>query len=259
MSVEQKTDQDEQDSVSAGNTATLRQIVEALIFASDEPISLQHIKTLLDDHGSAEAQAQAYHASVVAIKETIDDLNKEYEQAQSAYRIIEIAGGYQFATVPTYAKWVGKLFQEKRRRRLSQAALETLSIIAYRQPISKPEIEYIRGVNVDYVIKSLLERELITMVGRGEGVGRPLLFGTTQKFLKRLGLKSLSDLPKPREIEEIMKDEESAQPVEIAAGEPAQIELAIQDEPESVAEEAHSETGSAAVQRTSDETEQHQP
>ncbi len=257
MSVEQKTDQDVQDFINAGSTATLKQIVEALIFASDKPISLQHIKTLLGDHGSAEAQA--YHASVVAIKETIDDLNKEYEQAQSAYRIIEIAGGYQFATVPTYAKWVGKLFQEKRRRRLSQAALETLSIIAYRQPISKPEMEYIRGVNVDYVIKSLLERELITMVGRGEGVGRPLLFGTTQKFLKRLGLKSLSDLPKPREIEEIMKDEESAQPVEIAAGEPAQIELAIQDEIESAAEEAHSETSSPAVQRTSDETEQHQP
>jgi len=242
------------------STANLKRIIEALIFASDEPLSLQQIKAVLHDHSSTDKEF--HHASVDVIKKTIDELNQEYEKSQHAYRIIEIAGGYQFATIPTYAKWVGRLFQERMRRRLSQAALETLSIIAYKQPVSTPEIEYIRGVNVDSVVKSLLEKELITIVGRGEGVGRPLLFGTTQKFLKQFGLRSLSDLPKPREIEEIMKGDESPQPLEIALDEPAQAERQIHTESENFGDEIHAETNGAkgaTRQRTHEETEHHQP
>lgn len=134
----------------------------------------------------------------------IEELNKEYEAAQRPYRIVVIAGGYQFATLPDYAEWLGKLFKEQARRKLSQSSVEALAIIAYRQPISKPEIEAIRGVNCDYVLKTLLEKELVTIVGRAPTPGRPLLYGTTKDFLKYFGLNDVSDLPRPREIEEIL-------------------------------------------------------
>ena len=126
---------------------------------------------------------------------------------EGLFRIIEIAGGYQFATRPDVAAYVSRLYKDRSRRRLSGAALETLSIIAYKQPVSKSDIENIRGVNCDEVIKSLLEKNLITITGRAESVGRPLLYGTTQDFLRHFGLGSMRDLPKPREIEELLKEE----------------------------------------------------
>ncbi|RKY90445.1 MAG: SMC-Scp complex subunit ScpB, partial [Ignavibacteriae bacterium] len=116
--------------------------------------------------------------------------------------------GYLYATSEEYAKYVGYLSSEKTRRRLSPAALETLSIVAYKQPITKPELETIRGVNSDHIISSLLEKNLITIKGRSESIGRPLLYATTEEFLKYFGLNTLSDLPKPRELEEIMNDED---------------------------------------------------
>ena len=134
-------------------------------------------------------------------------LNNTYEESGRTFRIIEIAGGYQFATRPDVAAYVSRLYKDRSRRRLSGAALETLSIIAYKQPVSKSDIENIRGVNCDEVIKSLLEKNLITITGRAESVGRPLLYGTTQDFLRHFGLGSMRDLPKPREIEELLKEE----------------------------------------------------
>ena len=121
---------------------------------------------------------------------------------------MRIANGYLYATLEAFAKYVGYLSSERAKRRLSQAALETLSIIAYKQPITKPELESIRGVNSDYILTTLLEKNLITIKGRAETVGRPLLYGTTDEFLKYFGLNNLSDLPKPRELEEIMQDED---------------------------------------------------
>jgi segregation and condensation protein B len=121
---------------------------------------------------------------------------------------LRIANGYLYATLEAFAKYAGYLSSERAKRRLSQAALETLSIIAYKQPITKPELESIRGVNSDYILTTLLEKNLITIKGRAESVGRPLLYGTTDEFLKYFGLNNLSDLPKPREIEEIMQDED---------------------------------------------------
>ena len=117
---------------------------------------------------------------------------------------MQIAGGYQFATLSDYAGWLGKLYKEQGRRKLSQSGVETLAIIAYKQPIAKAEVEKIRGVNCDYVLKSLLEKELLTVTGRAETVGRPLLYGTTREFLKHFGLNDITDLPRPREIEEIL-------------------------------------------------------
>jgi len=113
-----------------------------------------------------------------------------------------------FSTKPENAKYIGYLSSEKSKRRLSQAALETLAIIAYKQPMTKPELEIIRGVNSDYILTTLLEKNLITISGRAETIGRPLLYSTTEEFLKYFGLHKISDLPKPREIEEIMKDED---------------------------------------------------
>ena len=137
----------------------------------------------------------------------IEELNEEYEETGRPFRIIEIAGGFHFATTKEYGEFVGLLSRDRARRRLSPAALETISIVAYRQPVTKPEVEAIRGVNCDQVLLSLLERNLIAITGRGDSVGKPLLYGTTDDFLRAFGLNSLSDLPKLRELEELMEDD----------------------------------------------------
>ena len=186
----------------------LKSIVEAVIFASDVPLSLKQIKEIITEPKNPFQSKNSEPVDEERIKSIIDELNQEYAERGSAFRIIEIAEGYQFATLPEFARWVGKLFKERSKKKLSQPALETLAIIAYKQPISKPEIEAIRGVNVDYIVKTLLEKKLITIVGRAETIGRPLLYGTTKEFLKYFGLKSLSDLPKLSEIEEITKESE---------------------------------------------------
>lgn len=178
----------------------LAHIIEAIIFASDEPLNVGTIKSVLD---AAHTFGRINPDMIVA---RINALNDKYDLDGSGFYIIEIANGYQFATRKELAQWVSYLFKEKAKRKLSNSALETLAIIAYKQPITKPEIESIRGVNVDYVLHNLLEKEIVTVVGRAETVGRPLLYGSTQRFLKIFGLKNLEDLPKLREIDEIIKE-----------------------------------------------------
>lgn len=141
------------------------------------------------------------------LRTIIDELNEEYEVTGRPFRIIEIAGGFQFATTREYGEFVGLLARDKMRRKLSPAALETLAIVAYRQPVTKPEVEAIRGVNCDQVLLSLLERNLLAITGRAETVGKPLLYGTTEEFLRAFGLNSLNDLPKLRELEELMEED----------------------------------------------------
>ena len=177
--------------------------IEALIFASDEPISENDIIRVIKGIDGEEIEITS-----ADIQNAIDELNTKYESNKNSFRIIRIANGFLFATIDENAKYVGYLSSEKSKRRLSQAALETLAIIAYKQPVTKPELEQIRGVNSDYILNTLLEKNLITITGRAETIGRPLLYGTTNEFLKYFGLYNLSDLPKPREIEEIMKDED---------------------------------------------------
>ena len=183
---------------------TVKCLVEALIFGAREPLSVRQIQALYEDQGSggAEPRKIAYEE----IERVVEELNGEYGVSDRSYRIIQIAGGYQFATLPAYAEWLGKLYKEQARRKLSQSSIETLAIIAYKQPITKPELESIRGVNCDYVIKTLLEKDLATIVGRAPTVGRPLLYGTSKEFLKHFGLNDLNDLPRPREILEILGD-----------------------------------------------------
>jgi segregation and condensation protein B len=183
--------------------AGVKELVEALIFAAEEPLTLQQIRAILQE-GGQESDARTYKEE--EIESVIATLNEEYQHAQRPYRIIRIAGGFQFATTPEYAAWIGKLHKEQGRRKLSQSSLETLAIIAYRQPITRPDIEAIRGVDCDYVLGTLLEKKLVTIVGRAPTPGRPLLYGTTPQFLKHFGLNDISDLPRPREIEELLAD-----------------------------------------------------
>lgn len=182
---------------------TYTSVIEALIFSSDDPISELEIVRVIKGIDGEETELTSDD-----IQSAIEELNKKYESNNNSFKIIKIANGYSFATTESNAKYVGYLSSEKTKRRLSQAALETLAIIAYKQPVTKPELEQIRGVNSDYILNTLLEKNLITITGRAETIGRPLLYGTTTEFLKYFGLYNLSDLPKPREIEEIMKDED---------------------------------------------------
>lgn len=178
-------------------------IVEALIFSSDEPLSHNEIIRAIKGLDGEEIEITPDE-----IESTIKKLNEKYDSAEIPFSILKVANGYLFATREEYAKYIGFLSSEKTKRRLSQAALETLAIIAYKQPVTKPELETIRGVNSDYILNTLLEKKLITITGRAETIGRPLLYGTTDEFLKYFGLYNLSDLPKPREIEEIMQDDD---------------------------------------------------
>ncbi len=176
-----------------------KNIIEAILFGSDSELSLKQIKEILETF--------KINLKSEAIEKQIEELNEGYIINHSSFEIIKIAGGYQFATRKEFAPYVGKLYAETQRKKLSQSALETLSVIAYKQPVTRNEIEFVRGVNVDYIVNSLLERELISIVGRANTPGRPILYGTTKNFLRVIGLNSLEDLPKLREINDILKTE----------------------------------------------------
>lgn len=190
-------------------STALKNIIEALIFANDEPMTVRFIRSIMDDVNKDLPPAEHYTVNADIIRKAVGDLNRGYGRMGSGFRIIEVAGGFVHATQEQFSMWVGKLAKEKARRRLSPTAVETLAIIAYKQPIAKGEVEFIRGVNVDYIINALLEKDLIHITGRATTPGRPLLYGTTQKFLEHFGLNELSDLPKPREIEELIGETES--------------------------------------------------
>jgi len=171
---------------------TLARRIEALVFAADRPLPDGRIADLLGIAGQAKVAA--------AIREAIDSLNAGYATAASAFRIEQVAGGRQVLTQPTFAPVVARLRGERQQARLTQPAIETLAIIAYRQPIQRSEIEAIRGVACGEVLRGLLERRLVRIAGRAEELGRPMLYGTTNEFLKVFGLGSLADLPQSREL-----------------------------------------------------------
>jgi segregation and condensation protein B len=187
------------------STPSVKQILEALIFASDEPLTPKDIIAIFDMLDEGERPRRLSEEMILGHIET---LNREFEESGRAFRIVKMAGGWQCATLQQFAPWLGKMLREKSKRKLSVSALESLAVIAYKQPVTKPEIEAIRGVNADYVLRTLLERNLVTIVGRAATPGRPLLYGTTRDFLKHVGINDLSDLPKPREINELMAEAE---------------------------------------------------
>jgi segregation and condensation protein B len=181
--------------------ANIKNIVEALIFSSDRPLSLKQIKDIIND----EKVTSGLSVDMKKIEAAVRELMEQYQGDEYSYRLTEIAGGYRFATKKDYATWLAKLNKEKLKRKLSQSALETLAIIAYNQPITRGEIEAIRGVNVDYIIGALLEKDLITIKGRAETIGRPILYGITNTFLEYIGIASINDLPPLKAIDEIIK------------------------------------------------------
>lgn len=174
----------------------MKQHIEALIFASPQAIPLADIKSVLDES----LQTEVPEAEIM---EVIVGIRTQFQQEHYAFELVEIAGGWQFLTKGAYHNTVAIHLKQTTKKRLSQAALETLALIAYKQPVTKSELEEIRGVNCDYALQKLLEKELVTIAGRSEGPGRPLLYGTSEKFMDYLGINTLNDLPKPKDFKEV--------------------------------------------------------
>lgn len=170
-------------------------VLEALLFASSDILTVDKIKAIVP--GMPDARK---------IKQMIEKINAQLSKEHHPFEVVEIGGGYQFRTVSYYYPWVVQLFKEKASKRLSIQSLECLAIIAYKQPITKAEIESIRGVISDGAMKTLLEKRLITIAGRSEKPGRPLLYGTTKEFLAYFGINKISDLPQIEEFESIAKE-----------------------------------------------------
>jgi segregation and condensation protein B len=171
----------------------LTQIVEALLFASDAPLSAPDIARIDErlDEDTVEA--------------VIQELRGEYEETERSFQIYEVAGGYQLLTRPDFATYLERYETVPQPAKLSAPALETLAIISYRQPIGRAEVEEIRGVGSSSALKTLIDRGLVDVVGRGEGLGRPLLYGTSNKFLEHFGFRSLEDLPRPDELPVVLR------------------------------------------------------
>ena len=166
----------------------LKYAIEAMLFASDKPLSAELMRPALDNLASSE------------IRKLIEELQGEYEQSNRGMRVAEIAGGFMMVTATGFAPILKKLFKDRHTERLSKQGLETLAIIAYKQPLTRTEIELLRNVNVDGVMKSLLDKNQIRISGRKKTPGRPLVYGTTRQFLEHFGLKSIADLPSILEL-----------------------------------------------------------
>jgi len=181
------------DPTQADVVTDMESVVEAILFASDEPLTAARLVSVVET------------GSVKQIRQSVKNLNTKYAGGNCAFRIEQIAGGYQMMTLPPYNHWLKKLLRVRRDGKLTQAALEALAIIAYKQPIIRADVEAIRGVASGEVIRNLMYKGLVKIVGRAEVLGRPMLYGTTRKFLDVFGLNSLKDLPK---VEELKKPED---------------------------------------------------
>ena len=194
----------------------LIQQIEALIFTTEHPVTVGEIKFCLDATFETEFSTED-------IANSVAELVLRYKEGNFAFEIIEVAEGLQFMTKPEYHNVVGTYLKQTTKKRLSQAALETLSIIAYKQPISKSELESIRGVSCDYSIQKLLEKELVEIAGRSDAPGRPLLYKTSGKFMDYFGLKSLRDLPKTKDFKD--PDSEIGEQAPIEENQVVKIEI----------------------------------
>ena len=181
---------------------TLAQIVEALLFSAPKPISAKEIVDLMKRVSEAGTFSSNDFGSVreSQVSAALEQLKIEYVQQQRVFQLVEKAEGWQLASDPAYMEWVRELFPEPKPARLTAPALETLAIIAYRQPITRPDVEAVRGVTIDGVLQNLMERGLVKISGRAEVPGRPLLYETTQFFLDHFGLRNLDELPNVEEL-----------------------------------------------------------
>jgi segregation and condensation protein B len=185
----------------------IKSAIESIIFISEGPIPIADIQNVIEG------------LDLETIKLTVEELKKEYDQRNSGIKIVEVAGGYQMVTSPYYSTFIKKFYKIKHAEKLSMPALETLSIIAYKQPSTKVEIESIRGVNVDGVIKNLVEKGLIRIVGRKEVIGRPFVYGTSRSFLEYFGLNSLDELPDMEDFVQALQEKEAGEITPLKEGE----------------------------------------
>ncbi|MCC7264957.1 MAG: SMC-Scp complex subunit ScpB [Candidatus Latescibacteria bacterium] len=236
-----ETNHDEEEQLAPEN---LRQIVEAVLISAEAPVTPGRLLALFDGLNGKH------------LRQAIDALKAQYESSGNAFTITEVAGGFQLATRAEYGPWLRK-FHDRNPVRLSQAALETLAIVAFKQPVTRAELDAVRGVNSGGVLNTLMELNLIRLAGRSETVGKPMLFATTKEFLVHFGLKSLADLPKPRELQELLAaGEQQAQAREQAAGEPPPVSMTVDEvlaSPSPAAPVAAGEPGAPAPE-TADET-----
>jgi segregation and condensation protein B len=185
------------DATPPADLQSLKPILEALIFAAPEPLTLKEMAQLL-----------AGEASKVEVEQALALLRHDYERTDGGHagglQLVEVAGGYQIVTRPDLHEYVRRLFHERTSQKLSVPALETLAVIAYRQPVTAPEIAEIRGVNTSGVLNTLITRKLVKVVGRKQVVGRPFMYGTTRDFLDKFGLNDLSDLPKVEDLADVL-------------------------------------------------------
>ena len=194
---------------------TLTRIIEALLFSAQKPLSIREIITAMrgaENDPASEAPNEFARVRDAEVAAALEQLKMEYIQQGRGFQLIEKAEGWQLATDPAFAKWVRRLFPVPKPARLSAPGLETLAIIAYRQPITRADVEAVRGVNIDGVLQTLMERGLVKIAGRAEIPGRPLLYETTQFFLDHFGLRNLDELPNAEELRRRILP--SAQPVE---------------------------------------------
>jgi segregation and condensation protein B len=195
------------------DNANLNNIVMALLFASDEPLSVRRMSAILED------------ASGDEIKKSIEQWRRRLDEEAWSIAIEQVAGGYQLITRVEYAPFVGRLYSKRRKLRLSRAGLETLAIIAYKQPVTRADVENVRGVSSGGVIANLMERALVKITGKARVLGAPFLYGTTPDFLEYLGLNSLKDLPSLEELEALLEKEAYPE------GAPADAEGAVEEQP----------------------------
>lgn len=180
------------------NKKELKQIVEALLIASPEPLTEKRFLACLSEEETS-----------LPLDEAVALLNEEYEKSKRAFFVMEVAGGYQLVSHAVYEPYIKGLFSKAGKLRLSQAALETLAIVAYKQPVTRTDIEAIRGVSSDSSLRTLLDRKLLEIRGREDAPGRALLYRTSTEFLQYFGLNSVKDLPKLREVEDILSEEQN--------------------------------------------------
>ena len=220
-----------------------RRIIEALILSSTEPISAAKLAEIIPYCKAGQA------------KDLVNELNTEYAEQDRAFEIWEVAGGYQIRTRAEFSGYLQKL-QKERALRLSQAALETLAIIAYRQPATRAEIEEVRGVDAGATVKSLLDRQLIRIAGQREVPGRPMLYGTTRRFLEVFGLENLKNLPTLRELDEMAREQGLLQQATEDALAPAASSLAVEGDAETetiVAEESAEDSSADSLETVLDD------
>jgi segregation and condensation protein B len=219
----------------AADDHSLEEAAEAIIFAADEPVEAERIAEIVREvTGRTEL-------SVEEVEAAVERLNEEYEASDRAFEIHEWGEGYRMATRSALSPFVKTLFVGEQDKSLSRSLMETLAVIAYRQPVTRPEVDFIRGVNSDYAIRKLLEMGLADVEGRADSLGRPLLYGTTDRFLEQFGLNTLDDLPTLREVEELLDDpafdEERAKLLQLDAEEDISVDLVEETEEDTASDD----------------------